>query len=198
MKIKNIQTYDMILEYTFNNLNEISNVVNQIIIESNEKIINELYNDLLHYIKESSNNMKNRLSENQLSFIQRNNNDIAKMTFTINRNSDKNIIINELNKLYESFNCNIKDYYFDNEYDDEVINKIFENYISNFINIINVNNELYRKEILCLEGSINLDYSKIYNNMVQGLMESNDGKISNFITNIKTKRLVLKNSTAGG
>ena len=186
MKIKNIQTYDMILEYTFNNLNEISNVVNQIIIESNEKIINELYNDLLHYIKESSNNMKNRLSENQLSFVQRNTNDIAKMTFTINRNSDKNIIINELNKLYESFNCNIKDYYFDNEYDDEVINKIFENYISNFINIINVNNELYRKEILCLEGAINLDYSKVYNNIVHGLMESNEGKISNFISNIKT------------
>ena len=185
MKIKKLNTYDYLLEYTFNNLNEILQTTHQIVIEENEKIINMLVVDLLNYLKESTEQFTNNINDDRINLHQINNQNISKLSYIVNHNNKKDSIINELNNLYESINCNVKEYYFDNDYNDTYLNKIVENYISNFNNILTVNKELYKNEISCINKLIDASFDTIYENKIQGLLESNDGKISNLLNNIK-------------
>ena len=177
MKIKDIHLYDKLVENLQYNLNEINQVRYNIQFENDERIINEMVNDLKDSLLESIKSLDEILVNNQKQFMYDNVNIVYKTLHNKNH-------VENLNKLYESINSNFKGIYFDNNYENE-FNTIIENYIRYTQKLIDVNNELYRKEFLILSEQMNVDFNDLYNGTVTGLMEGLMDSITNILNKIK-------------
>lgn len=185
MKVNDIKTFDVILENLFVTTDELNKRMYQIGLESNELISKEMIYDLKYYLIESFNGLESILEINQRDYIYENTVSILNAFSNIKKSeNDVGVVIEELSKLSQSLIYNSKKVYMENSKSDylDIINNV---YLYEANKIINFNNDLYSKEIMCLNESLTIDSNELFNNSVTGLMESLVGKISETLTKIK-------------
>lgn len=185
MKVNDIKTFDVILENLFVTTDELNKRMYQIGLESNELISKEMIYDLKYYLIESFNGLESILEINQRDYIYENTASILNAFSNIKKSeNDVDVVIEELSKLSQSLIYNSKKVYMENSKSDylDIINNV---YLYEANEIINFNNDLYSKEIMCLNESLTIDSNELFNNSVTGLMEGLVGKISETLTKIK-------------
>ena len=180
MRIKNINTYESIIENLYFNLNEINKTLYNTLLEENENICIEMCNDLKQTLITSFKNLEPNLANNQKEYIYENIRNIHNTFYNLEINN----IRERLSKLYESINSSSKSIYMEFDYTDEV-NEIYESYISLNQKILNMNKDLYRKEYMILTEQINENFVDVYNKNMEYLSEGLIGKISEFLGKIK-------------
>jgi hypothetical protein len=180
MRIKNINTYELIMENLYFSLNEINKTLYNTLLEDNEYICNEMCKDLKNSLIESFKNLEPNLLNNQKEYIYENMRNIHNTFY----NLEIKDIREKLSKLYESIDSSSKSIYMEFDYNDD-LNYIYESYISLNQRIMNVNKELYRKEYMILTEQINEDFINVYNKNIEYLSEGLIGKISEFLGRIK-------------
>ena len=180
MRIKNINTYELIMENLYFSLNEINKTLYNTLLEDNEYICNEMCKDLKNSLIESFKNLEPNLLNNQKEYIYENMRNIHNTFY----NLEIKDIREKLSKLYESIDSSSKSIYMEFDYNDD-LNYIYESYISLNQRIMNVNKELYRKEYMILTEQINENFINVYNKNMEYLSEGLIGKISEFLGKIK-------------
>ena len=180
MKIKNINTYDLIMENLYFNLNEIYNTIYNTLLEENDNICNEMYNDLKESLLSSFKELEHSLNYQQKEYVYENIRHVHESFYNIKKNNN----VEELFKLYEFIDSNSKKIYLELNYTED-INSIYESYISTVQKLMNVNKNLYIEEYKSLTEQSNIDFSELYNNKMEGIMEGLIGKISEFLGKIK-------------
>ena len=185
MKVNDIKTFDIILENLFVTTDELNKRMYQIGLESNELISKEMIYDLKEYLIESFNGLEPIIEINQRDYIYENTMSILNTFSNIKKSeNDVDVVIEELSKLSQSLIYNSKKIYMENSKSDylDTINNV---YLYEANKIIDFNNDLYSKEITCLNESLTIDSNELFNNSVTGLMEGLVGKISETLTKIK-------------
>ena len=187
MQVKNIGTLDSILENTFIISDEIYKCIHRIILESDSDITNEIINDLKVDLINSYTALESKLDRSQVNYVYESTNQVLLSYSNINkiRRSDNSLdkIVLELTQLNDNLSSICRTVYMENN--TEYINNVFESFIKNSNNIVNINNDLYSKELLCLNESIDVNFIDVYNNSVTGLMEGLIGNIAETLNKIK-------------
>lgn len=185
MKVNDIKTFDIILDNLFVTTDELNKRMYQIGLESNELISKEMIYDLKEYLIESFNGLEPIMEINQRDYIYENTMSILNTFSNIKKSeNDVDVVIEELSKLSQSLIYNSKKVYIENSKSDylDIINNV---YLYEANKIIDFNNDLYSKEIMCLNELLTIDSNELFNNSVTGLMEGLVGKISETLTKIK-------------
>lgn len=180
MRIKNINTYELIMENLYFSLNEINKTLYSTLLEDNECICNEMCKDLKNSLIKSFKNLEPNLLNNQKEYIYENMRNIHNTFY----NLEIKDIREKLSKLYESIDSGSKSIYMEFDYNDD-LNYIYESYISLNQRIMNVNKELYRKEYMILTEQINENFINVYNKNMEYLSEGLIGKILEFLGKVK-------------